>query len=423
MRSPGNARRELLERLLERGRILAERVDERRAPSGARFSSFDSRALEPRQPGRSLRCTFTSTTEPTPSTSFVSAARRLRPLPDHREQDERRVRVGRLEVRGARATAVVGQGLRVRDEQGAALAEQRRRREVGGLAPLPLGAVDLARPDDRRGSRAPPRGGGTGPRPTEQVSTLGRHPGVTSPSDAGHAAGVYESRPRAPPPPERDDDVAVLDRSGAPRRRSLGDPVEDLGHGVAIRVRRRRSRRRPTGRPRSKNASSDVAAPWCGTFRTSAARSTPASSRTCCAGSSGSVANRTESSPIDRAEDDRVVVRVGLGPRPAAVGRQDLDPHVADGRTSPARGCRTGTPSASTASPKRRRVRRVVGAPRLEQQRHREPRQDRRQAHDVVGVRMARDDDVEPLHAERRELRRDLGVVGTPVDEDRHARR
>ena len=75
---------------------------------------------------------------------------------------------------------------------------------------------------------------------------------------------------------------------------------------------------------------------------------------------------------------------------------------------------RTGTPSAAIASVERRRVGRVARAPGLEQERDRDPRQDRGQAHDVVGVRMARDDDVEPLHAERGELRRDLRLVGPP---------
>ena len=84
MRSPGNADAELVERLLERRRVLAERVDERDAPSGARFSSL-ARARCISQPGRSLRWTiFTSTTEPTDCDELHERGGRLRSLPHGR---------------------------------------------------------------------------------------------------------------------------------------------------------------------------------------------------------------------------------------------------------------------------------------------------------------------------------------------------
>ena len=68
-------------------------------------------------------------------------------------------------------------------------------------------------------------------------------------------------------------------------------------------------------------------------------------------------------------------------------------------------------------------VRRVVAAARLEQQADGEPREHRREPDDVVGVGVARDDQVQPLDPERRQLGRDLGGIGAAVDQDRDAAR
>ena len=107
----------------------------------------------------------------------------------------------------------------------------------------------------------------------------------------------------------------------------------------------------------------EVAAPWCGTLSTSAVRSTPASSITCCAGSSGSVANSTESSPrtarttiASLLVSDSVSCQQRSGDR---ISRR-TSPTC---RTSPARGWRTGTCSAATASASARASEESSGQP------------------------------------------------------------
>ena len=95
--------------------------------------------------------------------------------------------------------------------------------------------------------------------------------------------------------------------------------------------------------------------------------------------------------------------------------RRSPEPEV-----SPARGFRTSTSSSAIARSRSAcSGEGLVVAARLEQQPHRHAREHRRQPDDVVGVRMARDHDVEPLHPERRELGGDLVSLRSPVDEHR----
>ena len=122
-------------------------------------------------------------------------------------------------------------------------------------------------------------------------------------------------------------------------------------------------------------------------------------------------------------DHQRVVVRVGVRPRPAPVGRQHVQTEIAD---------REGVPGARVSH---RHVlvgdrdveigldRRCVGATRLEHQTDRHSAQHGRQPDDVVGVGMRGHHDVQALDAQGREVRRDLLLVGPAVDEHVHAAR
>ena len=90
-----------------------------------------------------MRAIATWVTVPDRLHQLVEGGRRLPAFGDLAADHERRIGVGRLQVRGDLGGRVLRERLRVGDHQPARLAEQRRRREVLELAALPLAGVDL----------------------------------------------------------------------------------------------------------------------------------------------------------------------------------------------------------------------------------------------------------------------------------------
>src|SRR5512132_717799 len=141
---PRERRRELFERAFECPGVLAERVDERGRPVRRQVEPLRGRTLE--EPAWKLLALDLDLGHRAATLDELHERRRgLRPIADHRDEHERRARIGGFEVPGEFADAVVGQRPRVRDQERPPLAEQRGRREVRRLAPLPEPAVHLDR--------------------------------------------------------------------------------------------------------------------------------------------------------------------------------------------------------------------------------------------------------------------------------------
>ena len=308
-------RRELVERLFERPGVLAERVDERRRAVGREVELLRLRPLE-HPAGKLLARDLDLGHRPDALDELHERRRRLRAIADHRDQHERRVGVGRLQVAAQLADALVGQRLRVRDQERPPLAEQRRRREVPRLAALPQRRRPPRPAGGRRGARARPRAGGTRPRPT------GGAPARPSRLRA-HAADSTTT-----PPPSKVT-VTVPGEVG-PQHAGTGraDPVEDLGDGVAVGVRTDADdgdlradgleERFDRGRGAVVRHLEDVGVQVHALVEQHLLRRLLGFGR-----------EQDRVLPEARADDDRVVVRVGLGPGPAAVRRQDLEADVA----------------------------------------------------------------------------------------------
>jgi hypothetical protein len=122
-------------------------------------------------------------------------------------------------------------------------------------------------------------------------------------------------------------------------------------------------------------------------------------------------------------DHERVVVRVGVRVVPAPIGREELEPEVADGQHVAGAGVPLRDPLPTDGlqeRPVRGRPAVGGGASGVEHDARRHAGEDGGEAEGVVEMGMGRDDRVEPLHAERRQLRRDEIRIRPPVDE--HAR-
>ncbi|MFN8234339.1 MAG: hypothetical protein U0V56_13015 [Actinomycetota bacterium] len=164
-----------------------------------------------------------------------------------------------------------------------------------------------------------------------------------------------------------------------------------------------------------KNAGTDVAAPWCGTFSTAACSEIPASNSASCAGSSDSLAIRIVAAPnVARRMMPSLLVSDSV-PLQQRSGRQDVQPEAThgDALTGP-RVADQG--SSSIATSRSAWIWEVSSHPAAAQARPGSG-QHRRQPDDVIGMRMARHDDVEPLDPEGRQVRRDLLIVRAAVDQ------
>ena len=103
----GERRRELIQRAFERAGFLAERVDERGRAVRREVELLRLGPLE--DPAGELLARDLDLGDGADALDELhERRRRLRPVPHHRDEHERRVRVGRLEVPGQLPNALVG---------------------------------------------------------------------------------------------------------------------------------------------------------------------------------------------------------------------------------------------------------------------------------------------------------------------------
>jgi hypothetical protein len=135
---------ELLHGGVERGGVLSEDLHERLPGCGR---DRDPVSLSPAgRPRPKLLARDLDLSDPADGLDDLREVRRhLAALRDRGREDEGGVLHRCLQVSGELRDRILGERAGVRHEERAAVAEQRRRREVGRLAALPLGAVDLPR--------------------------------------------------------------------------------------------------------------------------------------------------------------------------------------------------------------------------------------------------------------------------------------
>ena len=158
-------RRELVQRALERSRVLAERVDERRPAVRRQVERLRLRSLQ--DPGRQLLALDLDLGHrPDALDELHERRRRLRPVAHHRDQD-RAARRGRAPRGTARARGRPRRAAPSRSRPGARVARRTARGSRGPRSRHPATARRPPRPAaGRRGARARPPAGGTRPRPT-----------------------------------------------------------------------------------------------------------------------------------------------------------------------------------------------------------------------------------------------------------------